>query len=139
MKRPWPKTTGREDFGAAFTQKLCRRAKKLKLKHADLVATATAFTCNAITLACRKLPGGVDELILCGGGSRNGTMVDMLRDLMQPAHVLIMDELGLNADAKEAVSFAILAAETIRGRANNVPSATGARRPVVLGKIVPAS
>jgi anhydro-N-acetylmuramic acid kinase len=79
----------------------------------------------------------VDELILCGGGSRNATLVEMLRQALAPARVRIMDELGLDADAKEAVSFAILAAETIRGRPGNVPSATGARRPVVLGKIVP--
>ena len=79
----------------------------------------------------------MDELILCGGGSRNPTLVEMLQKGIGKAPVRVMDELGLNADAKEAVSFAILAAETIRGRAGNVPSATGAGRAVVLGKIVP--
>ena len=56
---------------------------------------------------------------------------------LQPARVVVMDEFGINADAKEAVSFAILARETIRGVPNNVPSATGAHKAVVLGKIVP--
>ncbi len=137
LRRRWPKTTGREDFGAAFTQRLERRGRALRISGNDLIATATAFTCRAISRACERLPGRVDELILCGGGSRNATLVEMLRQALAPARVRIMDELGLDADAKEAVSFAILAAETIRGRPGNVPSATGARRPVVLGKIVP--
>ena len=135
--RRWPKTTGREDFGAAFAQRLVRRGRALGLPELDLIATATAFTCRAIAQAARRLPGKVDELILCGGGARNKALVAMLRETAAPIRVRIMDELGLDADAKEAVSFALLAAQTIRGGPGNVPSATGAARPVVLGKIVP--
>ena len=76
-------------------------------------------------------------MILCGGGARNRLLVQRLKADLQPSNVVVMDELGLNADAKEAVSFALLARETIRGVPNNVPSATGAERAVVLGKIVP--
>ena len=137
LRRRPPKTTGREQFGAGFAEKLARRGRTLRLSDVDLVATATAFTAESIARACRRLAGQVDELILCGGGSRNPVLVAMLREALGPTPVRIMDELGFNADAKEAVSFAILAAETVRGRANNVPSATGADRPVVLGKIVP--
>jgi anhydro-N-acetylmuramic acid kinase len=78
-----------------------------------------------------------DEVILCGGGARNPTLVRWLREALAPARVGPMDAFGLDARAKEAVSFAILAYETARGRPGNVPSATGAGRAVVLGKIVP--
>ena len=78
-------------------------------------------------------------MILCGGGSRNPTLVKMLKKYAAPAKVIVMDDLGINADAKEAISFAILAAHTIIGIPNNVPSATGAKKPVILGKIIPPS
>ena len=67
-------------------------------------------------------------MILCGGGARNRLLVQRLKADLQPSRVVVMDELGLNADAKEAVSFALLARETIRGVPNNVPSATGAQQ-----------
>lgn len=135
-RRP-PKTTGREEFGAAYADCMRERGRKLGLSDADLVATATVLTARSIADAYRRfLPRAVDEVILCGGGARNPTLTRMLADLLAPAVVLTTDDLGLSADAKEAVSFAILARETIRGRANNVPSATGARRAVILGKIV---
>jgi anhydro-N-acetylmuramic acid kinase len=148
MKHPYlrrrpPKTTGREEFGTQFTDALYDGARRRALAPKDVAATATMFTAASIADAyARFLPGPVDEVILCGGGARNATLVDMLRRELRrrmprsPA-VRLMDELGLNADAKEAVSFAILAAATIRGQAGNVPSATGASRPAVLGKIVP--
>ena len=134
LRRRPPKTTGREQFGATFAQKILRRGRRLRLSDADLVATATAFTAEAIARACRMLPAQPDEMILCGGGARNPVLVRMLQAAVSPTRVLIMDDLGLDADAKEAVSFAILAAETIRGRCNNVPSATGARCPRRHGK-----
>jgi anhydro-N-acetylmuramic acid kinase len=78
-----------------------------------------------------------DEVILCGGGARNTTLARWLQAELLPGRVAPMDEFGLSARAKEAVSFAILAYQTIQGEPNNVPSATGARRPVILGKIIP--
>jgi len=136
-RRP-PKTTGREEFGAAFSDALYARAAHRSLEPADIVATATALTARSIGEAYRRfLPARPAEVILCGGGSRNRTLVAMLARELHPARVLLMDELGINAEAKEAVSFAILARETIRGVVNNVPRATGAARAVVLGKIVP--
>ncbi|MFO8013667.1 MAG: anhydro-N-acetylmuramic acid kinase [Phycisphaerae bacterium] len=139
LRRRPPRSTGREDFGPAFVDRLLERGEALGLAEADLVATAAAFTAGAVARACRRLPGRVDEVFLSGGGARNPALVGMLRDALDPAPVRVTDDLGLDADAKEAVSFAVLAAATIRGRANNLPSATGAARPVVLGKIVPGS
>jgi anhydro-N-acetylmuramic acid kinase len=83
------------------------------------------------------LPAMPDDVILCGGGARNRTLVRMLRDDLPSARVAPMDDFGLSARAKEAVSFAILACATADGLPSNIPSATGARRPVVLGKVVP--
>jgi anhydro-N-acetylmuramic acid kinase len=137
LRRRPPKSTGRETFGAAFVEKLLDRGSALGLSEADLVATAAALTVETIRRACGRLPGRVDEVILSGGGARNPALVEMLREALAPAPVRLTDELGLDADVKEAVSFAVLAAATIRGRPGNVPSATGAERSVVLGKIVP--
>ena len=144
MKHPFgrrrpPKTTGREDFGHGFADDLYRRARRTRIAPVDIVATVTAFTAESIAAAYRRhLPGDVDETILCGGGARNPVLVEMLRQRLAGTQVKLTDDFGISADGKEAVSFAILAAETIRGRANNVPSATGATRPVILGKIIPA-
>jgi anhydro-N-acetylmuramic acid kinase len=135
-KRP-PKTTGREDFGMQFAAEFYNRVK-IAMRPADIVATATAFTAKSIAEAYKQfLPDKVDEVILCGGGSRNKTLVEMLKKYAKPAKVKVMDDLGISADAKEAISFAILAAYTIKGISNNAPSATGAKKAVVLGKIIP--
>ena len=136
-RRP-PKTTGREEFGAAFAEDLWRRGQAMGLADADLMATATTLTSRSIAKAYQRfLPVAPDEVILCGGGAHNQTLVAMLRKKLHPAKVLTTDDFGISADAKEAVSFAVLAAATIRGLPANVPLATGARRPVVLGKIIP--
>ena len=140
LRRRPPKSTGREMFGTQLTDSLFALAREAGLAAVDILATLTAFTAASIADSYgRFMPGAVDEVILCGGGSRNPTLVAMLREELAPARVLLTDDFGLSADAKEAVSFAILAWATIRGQANNVPSATGARRAVVLGKIVPGS
>ena len=137
-RRP-PKSTGRETFGCEFTDDLWRRARRRRVPADDIVATVTALTVRSIADAYRRfLKGPVDEVILCGGGARNRTMVTMLADVLAPARVRLSDELGVNADAREAIAFAVLARETLRGAAGNVPSATGARRRVVLGKVIPA-
>jgi len=139
LRRRPPKSTGREEFGEGFADALYRRARKSGIPSLDILATVTAFTASSIAGAYRRfLPGDVDEVILCGGGARNRTLVRMLEEQLHPAKVKTSDEFGISADAKEAVSFAILAAETIRGVPNNLVAATGANRRVVLGKIIPA-
>jgi len=138
LRRRPPKSTGREAFGVAFADAVIRRARRRGLKPEDIAATLTEFTAASIAQAyARYLPGAPDEVILCGGGARNATLVRRLTALLRPARVRVTDELGLDADAKEAVSFALLAWATAQGRPANVPGATGARHPVILGKIIP--
>ena len=79
----------------------------------------------------------VDEIILSGGGCHNKYLVELIRDLFGSIPIRTSDEFGVPSDAKEAMGFAVLANETISGNPSNVPAATGASRPVVLGKIVP--
>jgi anhydro-N-acetylmuramic acid kinase len=138
QKKP-PKTAGREEFGREFSQafvKLCGRAAK-----PDIVATATALTARSIAAAIRKfvLPsrGSYRELVVSGGGARNSTLLAMLANEIKLCglSLRLSDEFGLPAAAKEAAAFALLAYETWHRRPSNVPSATGARHPVILGKI----
>ncbi|MBE3068619.1 MAG: anhydro-N-acetylmuramic acid kinase, partial [Planctomycetes bacterium] len=140
LRRRPPKSTGRETFGAGLAEALFDRARRRRMRGADILATVTAFTARSIADAYRRhLPGPVDEVILCGGGARNATLVALLEAALAPARVARTDDFGLDADAKEAVSFAVLAYETMRGAPGNVLGATGARRRVVLGKIVPGT
>jgi anhydro-N-acetylmuramic acid kinase len=137
-RRP-PKSTGREEFGAFFAERIYRRAARKSLGDTDIVATVTAFTVSGIARAYHRfLPAMPDEVILCGGGAHNDTLVEMLRRELPDVKMLSTDNFGISVDAKEAVSFAILAWATIKGITNNVPGATGADQPVVLGKIIPA-
>ncbi len=137
-RRP-PKTCGREQFGLDYCRTLAQKAAERQIGKADLLATATAFTAVSIVRAYQrfldKLP---DQVILCGGGGRNKTLVRMLHEQMEKTPLLTTGEFGIDPDAKEAVSFAILAWATLKGIANNVPGATGAKRAAVLGKMVPA-
>jgi anhydro-N-acetylmuramic acid kinase len=139
LRRRPPKSTGREEFGATFAERIYRRGTKKGLTDADIVATVTAFTAQSIARAYRRfLPVMPDEMILCGGGMHNQTLIEMLYDELQEVKMLSTADFGISVDAKEAVSFAILAWATINSLTNNVPGATGAKEPVVLGKIVPA-
>jgi anhydro-N-acetylmuramic acid kinase len=134
-----PKSTGREMFGKDYCNALYLRARGKGVSSEDIVATATAFTAASIAISYRQfLPAMPGELILCGGGAHNNTLIKMLRRELGQVKILLSDELGISCDAKEAISFAILAYATIKGIANNVPSATGAEQSLVLGKIVPA-
>ena len=139
LRRRPPKSTGREEFGADFAERIYHRGAKKGLADIDIVATVTAFTAHSIARAYRQfLPAMPDEMILCGGGAHNETLVEMLHSELPEVKMLSTDDFGISVDAKEAISFAILAWATIRGQPNNVPGATGAEQPVVLGKIVPA-
>jgi len=138
LRRHPPKSTGREEFGSSFAGRIYQKAAKKGLSETDIVATVTAFTANSIAWAYHQfLPTMPDEVILCGGGSHNNTLVEMLRSELPNAKMLSTEDFGISVDAKEAVSFAILAWATINGLTNNVPSVTGADQPVILGKIIP--
>jgi len=136
-QRP-PKTTGRELFGRQFAAEVWRRGQVLGLAGADVVATVTAFTAQSIAQAYGDfIPFPIHEVVLGGCGRRNPALLAMLREHLAPARLLTTEDFGLNSEAKEAVAFAVLAYQTWQQRPGNVPSCTGARRPVVLGKIVP--
>jgi len=138
FKRKPPKSTGREAFGRDFAGRFLSAARARKLGDAGLMATATALTAWSVADAFRRhLPGPVDEVIVSGGGALNPTLMGMLAKQLAPARVLSSAEIGLDPNAKEALAFAILAVETAHSRPNNAPAATGARRAVVLGKVVP--
>lgn len=146
LARPLPKTTGREEFGEMFLNKFLRAGQKLKLRDADLVATATAFTAASIAEAYRRfvipqikrtdLPKL--QIILGGGGAKNPTLMKMLRTRFSVGELLTHESFGIDSSAKEALAFAILAHATLLGEPNNVTSVTGARHAVVMGKIIPA-
>ncbi len=135
-QRP-PKSTGREMFGEEFLKKVLAKAQGLTPY--DVVATLTAFTVESIANAIQRfvLPkvGKVDEVIVSGGGANNPTLMAMLQRRLAPIAIRRSDELGINADAKEAIAFAILAHRTVMGLAGNLPSATGASTPVILGSL----
>jgi N-acetylmuramic acid 6-phosphate etherase len=138
-QRP-PKTTGRERFGVQFGARVWDQAKARGLGDNDIVATLTAFTARSIAQAYHDfLPRFPDEVIVSGGGARNPTLMAMLCDQLAPARVTTSDDLGLTSEAKEAVAFAVLAYETWHGRPGNLPAATGASHPVVLGSVTPAN
>lgn len=143
QKRP-PKTTGREEFGEMFLKRMLTKARQLRLADADIVATATEFTAASIADAYRrfilpKLKATQLEgmhIVLGGGGVRNATLVRMLQDRAGFGTVCGHEDFGIDSSAKEPLAFALLAHETLNGRPSNVPSATGAQRAVVLGKVV---
>jgi anhydro-N-acetylmuramic acid kinase len=138
LRRKPPKSTGREEFGQVYCEWFSRRAVKRALAPVDMVANVTAFTARKIAEAYRRfLPAMPDDMILCGGGAHNRMLVRMLQRELEAVKIRTTNEFGIDVDAREAVAFAILAWATMRGTANNVPSATGAAAPVVLGKIVP--
>jgi N-acetylmuramic acid 6-phosphate etherase len=140
LRQPPPKTTGRELFGAEYGARLWNEAARLGIGHHDLIATLTAFTAGSIARAYRDfLPRIPDEVFVSGGGARNPTLLVMLRQALAPARVVTSDEIGLPAEAKEAVAFAALAFESWHDRPGNLPAATGASHAVVLGDITPAS
>ncbi|WP_049972679.1 anhydro-N-acetylmuramic acid kinase [Haladaptatus cibarius] len=132
-----PKSTGRERFGRAYARDFLAACRARNCGDEDVVATATALTAHSIADAYRRfLPRMPDEVVISGGGAYNPTLVEMLDDAVD-ADVRTVEEYGIGADAKEAVAFALLAAAAMDGVPNNVPSATGASRPIVMGKRCP--
>jgi anhydro-N-acetylmuramic acid kinase len=138
-RRP-PKSTGRELFGDAFARQVWQRGQDQGLVAADIMATLTALTAQSIARAYHSfLPCLPEVVIASGGGAYNPTLMRMLADALRPARLLPAAALGIPDDAKEALAFAILAYETWHGRPGNLPAATGARHPVILGQVTPAA
>lgn len=135
QRRP-PKTAGREQYGREFVSRLVATGRSME----DLIATATALTAATVAQGIEQFVRPrmrVDELILSGGGAFNPRIRDYLAAWLPDTAIALSDDYGVPAEGKEAIAFAILGYESWRRRPSNVPAATGARRPVVLGKIVP--
>ncbi|MGQ9881455.1 MAG: anhydro-N-acetylmuramic acid kinase [Armatimonadota bacterium] len=134
--QPPPKSTGRETFGEAMVRKLLRR---FKVSDAELlVPTLTELTARSIADSIRQfvLPQmPIARLIASGGGVHNRTLMTRLRNLLPEIAVETSNRYGISPDAKEAVAFAVLGYQRLHGHPNNLPSATGARHSVVMGKV----
>ncbi len=136
-RRP-PKSTGREEFGAHLLDRIVAEARRMRIVDYDLVATVTALTARSIADACRRFifpRGPVDQLIVTGGGARNPTLMRMIAAELPKLEVITAADAGVDGDALEAVAFAVLGYQMLRGRQGNIPSVTGARAPAMLGKL----
>jgi anhydro-N-acetylmuramic acid kinase len=134
---PPPKSAGHREFGPNFAWTLKNAVEARGLSREDTLATAAALTVRAVADAIRRfLPaGGVHELFVTGGGARNRAMTDALAVELPESPPQPIDELGIPAEAKEAVDFAFLGREALLGRPNVIRSVTGASRALVLGTI----
>ena len=137
FRRKGPKTTGREQFGGEYAHRLlalCRRAGNY-----DVIASATALTARSIAIAARQMTAEhkFRDFFVSGGGTRNATLMRMLAEELSPMGLVpeTTDAHGLPSEAKEAAAFALLAYLTWNRTPSNIPSATGATRPAILGKI----
>jgi anhydro-N-acetylmuramic acid kinase len=136
-KRP-PKSTGVDVFPLALVDE---KLKGRRIRPEDLMSTLAHLTVRSISIAYERyvFPSHrVGEVIVAGGGVRNVFLMELLTEALRPVPVRSIEEYGIPAGAKEAMSFAVLANETLSGSPSNVPSATGAREAVVLGKVTPA-
>lgn len=132
IEKPIPKTTGREEFGVEFTQKI---VNEFELNADDFIATATMFTAKSIAKTVIPFTSSNTELIIAGGGSYNDTLVSYIKQQLPTVNVLIQEDLGYSSEAKEAIAMVILGNQTYNKKKSNVPSATGATKQVILGKI----
>jgi anhydro-N-acetylmuramic acid kinase len=138
LKLAPPKSTGREYYGHAYLKKVLALGKKHHAKPADLIRAATIFTALSVVDALNRfvLPKTkIRQLIVSGGGAKNPLLLVQLSAALNGVEILSSSSFGIPEDAKEAFAFALLAYETFHQRASNLPSATGAHAPAILGKI----
>jgi len=138
FRREPPKSTGREDFGADYVDDLLGAARSRGLSPEDTMATATLLTAASVYQAYARYvrpEHSIDVLVVSGGGLHNETLMTMLRNAFSPIPVRSAVAYGLDADAKEALCFAVLAHETVNGVPTNLPSVTGASKPTLLGSL----
>jgi anhydro-N-acetylmuramic acid kinase len=138
FQRKPPKTAGREEFGREYAEAFLRKCGPAAKP--DIIATATALTAHSIARAVERfvLPTGkYRQFIVSGGGTNNHALLQMLKDETTKLGLKLKhsDDYGIPSQAKEAVAFALLAYQTWLRQPGNVPSATGAKKPAVLGKI----
>jgi anhydro-N-acetylmuramic acid kinase len=142
FQRNPPRTAGREQFGREYAEKFLAACQRHSNKPEDALATATALTAESIARSYRQFvqrkmkSSGVDYIV-SGGGARNHTLMAMLAQRLAPldCELAASEEFGLPAEAKEAAAFALLAWQTWHHKPGNVPAATGATRPAILGQV----
>lgn len=134
-RRQPPKSAGREQYGREFVEQLCQRAGDARPQ--DLLATATALTARTIAQTLTRGDAATRswEVIASGGGVHNQTLLRMLAEAAPNCRIRRSDDLGLPGDAKEAIAFAVLGYVFLKGEPGNLPRVTGARRPMILGKL----
>jgi len=138
LKLAPPKSTGREYYGHAYLKKVLALGRRHRAKPNDLIRAATMFTALSVVDALNRfvLPKTrIQQLIVSGGGAHNPLILAQLAATLPGIEILPSSRLGIPEDAKEALAFAMLAYETFHHRPSNLPSATGARGPAILGKI----
>jgi anhydro-N-acetylmuramic acid kinase len=138
---PPPKSTGRELFNRAYIERFVARCREARpgCTNEDIIATATLLTARSIADAYRRfMPEPVTEVLLSGGGAKNPVLASMIAREVAPITVRSFAERFFDGEAKEAVAFALLAYLHVNGQTANVPRATGARGPRILGKLTPA-
>ena len=144
FRRAPPKSTGRELFGRAYVSRLIAEGRRRHLQPEELLATAAELTARSIAISYERfvLPKAkVRECLLCGGGVHNRDVVARIAGHLRPLGIETKstEDFGVDPDAVEAIAFALLAWDTLSGRAGNIPRATGARGPRILGSIVPGA
>ena len=137
LRRRPPKSTGREEFGGPFIERLLAKQRAYRLGPADLLATCAYWTAASVGEGRRWIQGDIDEVVVGGGGVYNRTVMRNLERVFDDRPVKTFDDLGWNSKAFEAIAFAVLAYQTAAGTYNNLPRVTGAQHAVVLGTIVP--
>jgi len=142
---PPPKSAGREQYGRHYADAFIAECRRHRARPQDIVATATALTADSIRLACEKflkprLTSAPTDFVLSGGGTENSTLLTMLRERLLPLRykISLSDDFAMPSQSKEAAAFALLAWLTWHQRTGNLPTATGAARPAILGKITHA-
>jgi anhydro-N-acetylmuramic acid kinase len=136
FRTPPPKSTGRELFGADYLQVCIDDGLAYQLTPADLLATLTDLTASSIADSYRRfLPQLPDRVLLCGGGSHNLYLRQRLQDRLPESQILTTEDAGINGDSKEAIAFAVLAYWRHHQIPGNLPTATGAKQPILLGDI----
>jgi anhydro-N-acetylmuramic acid kinase len=137
-----PRTAGREQFGREYAAKFLAACKRVSRKPEDALATATALTAETIARSYKqivqpKMKGREVDYIVSGGGARNHTLMAMLAQRLEPlgCELATSVDFGLPVEAKEAAAFALLAWQTWHQLPGNVPAATGATRPAILGQV----
>ncbi len=137
-----PKSAGREEFGAEYAARFLKECRRFSARAEDALATAAALTAETIARSYARfvaagMEGRAADYIVSGGGARNGALMGMLRERLEPLGCRLREigDFGIPAEAKEAAAFALLAWMTWNRRPGNMPAATGATRAVVLGSV----